>query len=88
MLPESLARRRTVLAITWAVRDDLGRSGYLRRTLAALRPLPGGTRAVVADYRSGATSHNLARTSRAPDTVCDHGVGVVQPGTLVVSLCV
>ena len=88
MLPESPARRRTVLVITWAVRDDLGRSGYLRRTLEALRPSAGGTRAVVADYRSGATSHNLARTSRAPDTVCDHGVGVVQPGTLVVSLCV
>ena len=88
MLPESPARRRTVLAITWAVRDDLGRSGYLRRTLETLRPLPGGTRAVVADYRSRATSHNLARASRAPDTVYDHGVGVVRPGTLGASLCV
>ena len=75
MLPESLARRRTVLG---AVRDDLGRSGYLRRTLEALRPLPGGTRAAVADSRHCAASQNLAPTSRAPDTVYDHGVGVVQ----------
>ena len=35
-----------------------------------------------------ATPHNLARTSRAPDTVYDHGAGVVQPGTLGASLCV
>ena len=56
MLPESPARRRTVLAITCAVRDDLGRSGYLRRTLAALRPSAGGRGEAVADPRSRAIS--------------------------------
>ena len=63
LLPESRARRRTVLATPWSVWDDLGCYGYLLGEVYALRTTAGSARAAV---RAPLISRDLAPKPEHP----------------------